>query len=231
VISHFGLGSVQTKFISFILCAALLFTPVGPVFAAFGDGTPTILNSSVFGGTIDTTRVDQQSGAFTTSIPIDAPPGRNGLQPNLSLSYNSQNTKDSIVGYGWSLSIPYIERLNKTGSQDLYGSNAYYSSSIDGELAFATSTYTTTVSNWSAPSAESNTNGPVDDELCPHVSSVTLSKSVSATSTLLLAQTDPDQSLITSIKYAGASLTLATSSGGIATWYLMSPTTGTNNLV
>ena len=39
------------------------------------------------------------------------------------------------MGYGWSVSIPYIERLNKLGSQELYDANApYYSSSIDGEL-------------------------------------------------------------------------------------------------
>jgi Resolvase, N terminal domain len=39
------------------------------------------------------------------------------MQPDVSLIYNSRNTdQDSVVGYGWSLSIPYIERLNKTGS-------------------------------------------------------------------------------------------------------------------
>src|SRR5262249_7434666 len=68
-------------------------------------------------------------------VPLDIPPGRNGLQPDVSLQYNSQNTSDSIVGYGWTLSIPYIQRLNKTGSQDLYGNNPYFTSSIDGELA------------------------------------------------------------------------------------------------
>ncbi len=40
----------------------------------------------------------------------------------------------SIVGYGWQLSIPYIQRLNKTGSQNLYATNSYFTSSIDGEL-------------------------------------------------------------------------------------------------
>jgi hypothetical protein len=63
------------------------------------------------------------------------PPGRNNLQPSLSLDYNSPNTQDGIVRYGWSIPISYIQRLNKTGSQDLYGSNPYFTSSIDGELA------------------------------------------------------------------------------------------------
>jgi Salmonella virulence plasmid 65kDa B protein len=65
--------------------------------------------------------------AHLRSTSIDIPPGRNNLQPDLSLDYNSQNTdQDSIVGYGWTLSIPFIERLNKTGSENLYGPNAYF---------------------------------------------------------------------------------------------------------
>ena len=43
-------------------------------------------------------------------LPLDIPPGRNGLQPDVTLDYNSQRTQDSIVGYGWQLSIPYIQR-------------------------------------------------------------------------------------------------------------------------
>src|SRR5262249_22718480 len=51
-----------------------------------------------------------------------------------------------IVGYGWSLSIPYIERLNKIGTQDLYGNTPYFTSSVDGELVLAPTT-TSAVSN------------------------------------------------------------------------------------
>jgi RHS repeat-associated protein len=115
--------------------ASLLLGQVQPAFAAFGDGTPTIANASVFTNPTEQSKVDGESGAFTQKIPLDIPPGRNGLQPDVSLQYNSQNTADSIVGYGWSLSVPYIQRLNKTGSQNLYGSPSYFTSSIDGELA------------------------------------------------------------------------------------------------
>jgi Salmonella virulence plasmid 65kDa B protein len=230
VISRFGHGSVHSKLISLILSVSILFTPVGPVFAAFGDGSPTVPNSSVFGTPTDDPKVDGATGAFTQKITLDIPPGRNGLQPDVSLDYNSRRTKESIVGYGWSLSVPYIERENKFGSQSIYATSTYFMSSIDGELAIATSTVTSTVSS-SSPSTESNANGPQHNTNCPHTTSVTLSKSVSATSTLLIAQTDPDQSLITSITYAGAALTLATSTGGIATWYLVNPTSGTNNLL
>jgi hypothetical protein len=31
--------------------------------------------------------------------------------------------QDNILGYGWTLPMSYIERLNKTGSQNLYSPN------------------------------------------------------------------------------------------------------------
>ena len=92
-------------------------------------------------------KIDGATGAFTQSIPLDIPPGRNGLQPDVTLDYNSQRTQDSIVGYGWQLSIPYIQRLNKTGSQNLYGNTPYFTSSFDGELANISTTTSTTTSS------------------------------------------------------------------------------------
>lgn len=109
--------------------------------SAITDNPPTITSPTIFSLQNATPKVDGASGALTQSIPLDTPPGRNGLQPDLSLNYNSQDTdQDSIVGYGWTLSIPYIERLNKTGSENFYGPNAYFTSSLDGELADSTTT-------------------------------------------------------------------------------------------
>lgn len=77
---------------------------------------------------------DLATGALAYSYPITVPPGRNGLAPTLVISYNSQNnTEGSLVGYGWNIDIPYIERLNKTGTNNLYTDN-YFTSSLDGEL-------------------------------------------------------------------------------------------------
>ena len=82
--------------------------------------SPTATGQNVFSYQSATPQVDGATGALTQKIQLDIPPGRNGMQPDLSLIYNSRDTEqDSIVGYGWSLSIPYIERLNKTGSQDI----------------------------------------------------------------------------------------------------------------
>lgn len=42
------------------------------------------------------------NGALTYSIPIDVYPGNNGIQPNISLNYNSFS-RDGVAGYGWSI--------------------------------------------------------------------------------------------------------------------------------
>src|ERR1700732_2232421 len=109
---------VSIRFVASILIFYFVLSPAETAFA-FGDGPPTIPNSTVFTQQTQAPKVDGATGAFTQQVPLDIPPGRNGLQPDVSLDYNSQRASDSIVGYGWALSIPYIERLNKTGSQDL----------------------------------------------------------------------------------------------------------------
>src|SRR5262245_54010788 len=101
---HWKVGSVQSKVISLLSVASIILTPASYAYATFGDGTPTIANSNVFGQTIEQDRIDGATGAFTQKVPLDIPPGRNGLQPDVSLNYNSQNTQDGIAGYGWSLS-------------------------------------------------------------------------------------------------------------------------------
>ena len=74
------------------------------------------------------------NGAFNFSLPIEIPPGRNDLQPDLELRYDSQNQDTaSFYGYGWNVNIPSISRLNKTGVDNLYTDN-YFTSSLTGEL-------------------------------------------------------------------------------------------------
>ena len=95
---------------------------------------PTIANPNLFTSRSSVPDVDQTTGALMHRVPLDIPPGRNGLTPDLALVYNSQQLEDGIVGYGWSLSLPYIERFNRTGIDRLYTDN-YFSSSLGGELA------------------------------------------------------------------------------------------------
>jgi hypothetical protein len=66
------------------------------------------------------------------------PPGRNGLTPNLPLSYSSgQGSNVSTVGYGWDVSIPFIQRINRTGTDAMFGQYLFYST-MDGELSSTT---------------------------------------------------------------------------------------------
>ncbi len=79
-------------------------------------------------------QTDPTSGALTYAYPLIVPGGRNGLQPDLSLTYNSQSlSRDGLFGAGWSLNIPSIERINKRGTNTLY-TEGYFNSSLSGEL-------------------------------------------------------------------------------------------------
>jgi hypothetical protein len=79
-------------------------------------------------------------------------------------------------------------------------------------------------------SVETGTNGPASTLDCGTVSSITLSKTVSATSTLLIVHVVPG-GYATSATYAGVAMTLATTTPGTDTWYLANPTSGTNDVV
>ncbi len=112
-----------------ILGAFILFSSVTPVLAVDDiDSSPFIVDPSL--------RIspNEYSGAFTYDFPLRLPPGRYGLQPQLSLSYSSANTDSgNIVGYGWDVSIPKIERLSRYGTDDLYDRHDF-TSSLSGEL-------------------------------------------------------------------------------------------------
>lgn len=83
---------------------------------------------------------DPTTGALIFSYPLTVPPGRRGLTPDLKLTYNSQDSKKgSYLGDRWSLNIPFIERLNKTGTDRLYADN-FFTSSLGGELVLVSGT-------------------------------------------------------------------------------------------
>ncbi len=83
-----------------------------------------------------TPNVNETSGSLNYSYPLTLPPGRNGLTPDLSLTYDSQNQKaQTIVGYGWNVGIPFIQRVTKHGSEQLYtGTYQDFTSSASGDL-------------------------------------------------------------------------------------------------
>ena len=99
----------------------LLFPPNDATYGKPG-GTPgsTTASGGVVGAIPGQFAVSP-SGAATYSIPIEVPAGINGLQPNISLVYNSQGG-NGIAGWGWNIGgVSMISRAPK---------NHYY----DGEV-------------------------------------------------------------------------------------------------
>ncbi|MCR9092851.1 MAG: hypothetical protein NXI30_01415 [bacterium] len=72
----------------------------------------------------------ESTGASVLSIPIDLPPGTNGHQPSLALSYSSDGG-NGILGIGWSLPIPMISCSTRFGVPD-YSSCPRYE--LSGQL-------------------------------------------------------------------------------------------------
>jgi len=64
-------------------------------------------------------QVDSYSGSLSYSYDFNIPPGRNGMQPNINLSYNSQlKNFSNITGLGWELNLIDIHRdFRKTNLQ------------------------------------------------------------------------------------------------------------------
>jgi hypothetical protein len=58
-----------------------------------------------------------QAGSATLSYPIEVPPGRGGLAPQIALHYSS-SSHNGWVGVGWELSLGSIERSTKEGKPD-----------------------------------------------------------------------------------------------------------------
>ena len=71
------------------------------------------------------------TGAAGTGIPIVVPPGRNGIAPNLALTYSSSGGNGPL-GAGWSLDVGSIQRNTKRGV--CYDCNDYVTS-INGSAS------------------------------------------------------------------------------------------------
>ena len=76
--------------------------------------------------------VANQKGDGTLEFPITLPPGRAGLEPNLSVAYNN-NGSSGIVGYGWDIAVPFISVDTKFGVPKYDGTYETESYTFSGE--------------------------------------------------------------------------------------------------
>lgn len=88
------------------------------VFAEDADVAKVVASVAIGGDTSsagsDTALPDLFTGAMSYQIPIEVPPGRNGMDPGLALRYSSRGG-NSWVGMGWDLEVGSIERSTRAG--------------------------------------------------------------------------------------------------------------------
>lgn len=100
-------------------------TPLDMYSTRDNAGAKPKANSSNYG-------IDEFSGTFSYTAPIEFPAGRQNLGPIFSLNYNHQRaTIGSMAGYGWELTIPSIQRDGRSGTNRLYTDN-YFKLNLGG---------------------------------------------------------------------------------------------------
>jgi RHS repeat-associated protein len=128
--------------------------------------------ASTIAGTLSEVAQVDANGAANFSIPIPTPPGIGGMQPDLTLTYSSQQS-NGMVGVGWSIGLPSIERTKRIRAIDgVNGTIAYDQNDrfalqgrrlivSSGQYGADGSTYHTEVESWQLVTAHGQTgSGP-----------------------------------------------------------------------
>ncbi|MBF0618719.1 MAG: VCBS repeat-containing protein [Candidatus Omnitrophica bacterium] len=68
---------------------------------------------------------DPRSGGLVMAVPIPVPSGRAGIQPNISLGYNSSSRQMGFAGVGWGLDFGSIQISTKKGIPKYDGTDNY----------------------------------------------------------------------------------------------------------
>ncbi|MFZ3209732.1 MAG: SpvB/TcaC N-terminal domain-containing protein [Geobacteraceae bacterium] len=97
-----------TRYFAYVVTCLLAFLIFGSLVYAEGtNGDGTLRDGS------DATLPDLFSGVSSYKFQIELPSGRNGMTPELSLSYRSNNG-NGWTGVGWDMEIGAIERSSKS---------------------------------------------------------------------------------------------------------------------
>jgi hypothetical protein len=73
---------------------------------------------------------DLHTGTGNFTVPIAVPPGRNGFQPQLNLSYSS-GSGNGPFGLGWRLNIPGVTRKPGKGIPRYRDADAFANEVVD----------------------------------------------------------------------------------------------------
>jgi RHS repeat-associated protein len=108
--------------------------------------SPTYYDKSLSGSqslTVETAskpKIEGNTGELKYEYKIQIPEGRNGMKPEISINYSSEDSNNmSALGYGFTLNTPSIQVNNKTGIVNMYLEDNYLSN-LYGELVKSTST-------------------------------------------------------------------------------------------
>jgi len=97
----------------FLSAALLIGAARADTSNALGDRSGE--GSTPFTGIAQAPEANLFTGALNTAIPIDVPPGRRGMTPQLALQYSS-NGGPTPFGVGWDVPIGHIERSTTWGT-------------------------------------------------------------------------------------------------------------------
>lgn len=117
--SGFSFKAETGKSFSAKIDAGLLFPPTDNTYALPNGNITTDPTLGGVVGSIPGQFNVGASGGASYSIPIECPPGINGMQPNVALVYNSQGG-NGIAGWGWNISG--MSTISRTGN-NLYNDN------------------------------------------------------------------------------------------------------------
>lgn len=114
------------------LAAGALAAP-GDVFSAGSPGVelqgPAGVSTALSGH-----GVSEQTGAFSYRFPIVVPPGRQGMQPSLALSYDSNGPVRGGIASQWTLDVPDVRRDLSAGRLMAQGAPATYATAWQSSL-------------------------------------------------------------------------------------------------
>lgn len=110
-----------------IALLVLLLVSQGEAETIINDQGPTFSKPGLSGGSgggegSKTALPDLFSGSLSYAVPIEVPPGRKGMDPGVSLIYQS-SAGNGLVGLGWELEVGAIERTTPFGV--LYSDDRY----------------------------------------------------------------------------------------------------------